>query len=175
MELRPTPLADAFLVETDVSKDERGSFYRAFCQREFSALGLPGSFVQSSVSRNRLRGTLRGLHFQTAPRPEAKLVRCIRGVVCDVIVDLRRESSTFRRWFSVELSEANALALYIPEGFAHGFQTLEDNADLLYQMTEFYEPGLAGGVNFMDPAFGISWPLEVTAISERDRSLPRFA
>ena len=174
MELRPTPLAGAFLVETNVSKDGRGSFYRAFCQREFTAQGLPGSFVQSSISRNRLRGTVRGLHFQAEPKPEAKLVRCIRGTVWDVIVDLRRESPTFCRWFSVELSETNALALYIPAGLAHGFQTLEDASDLLYLMTEFYEPSMAGGVNYRDPSFGISWPLEVAAISDRDRDLPKF-
>jgi len=169
-----TPLAGAYLVETDLHGDNRGSFYRSFCSREFAARGLSGSFVQCNISRNKLRGTLRGMHFQAEPAAEAKLVRCIRGAAYDVIVDLRRGSTSFRRWFGAELTESNAIALYVPAGFAHGFQTLADDTDLLYQMTEFYAPDLARGVNWKDPAFGISWPLDVSVISDRDRGLALF-
>jgi len=175
MNFTPTPLAGAYLIDAEASEDERGSFFRSFCKREFEAHGLPGTFVQCSISRNRKRGTLRGMHFQSDPKPEGRLVRCIRGGVYDVIVDLRRKSSTFCRWFGAELSESNRRALYVPPGFAHGFQTLTDDSDLLYQMTEFYEKDLAAGVRWNDPAFGISWPLEVTAMSERDRGFPDFA
>ena len=168
MRFSPTPLSGAFLVDSDASADERGSFYRTFCSDEFESNGLPGDFVQMSLSRNRSRGTLRGLHYQAAPRPEQKLVRCVRGAAYDVIVDLRKDSSTFCHWFSVELSETNRAALFVPAGFAHGFMTLTDDTDILYQMTEFYAPDMAAGVRWNDPAFGIAWPFEPLTVSARD-------
>jgi dTDP-4-dehydrorhamnose 3,5-epimerase len=169
-----TPLVGAFVVETEMRADERGAFYRSFCRQEFQLHGLANAFVQCSISRNRLRGTLRGMHFQKDPKPEGKLVRCVSGSAYDVIVDLRRESPTFCRWFGIELNDSNGAALYVPPGFAHGFQTLRDCTDILYQMTEYYVPELADGVKWSDPAFGIVWPLEVVAVSERDRSFPAF-
>ena len=174
MRFRKTSLAGVILVEAESHADDRGSFYRSFCVREFEAHGLPGAFVQSSVSRNRRRGTLRGLHWQSDPHPEGKLVRCVRGAAYDVIVDLRRDSPTFCRWFSVELNEENMTALYIPPGFAHGFQTLRDDTDILYQMTEFHAPELATGARWNDPAFGIEWPLDVAVISARDQAYQDF-
>lgn len=174
MRFRETPLAGAMLVETESHADDRGSFYRSFCVREFEAHGLPAAFVQGSVSRNRRRGTLRGLHWQSDPHPEGKLVRCVRGAAFDVIVDLRRVSPTFCRWFSAEMSEENMTALYIPPGFAHGFQTLRDDTDILYQMTEFHAPELATGVRWNDPVFGIEWPLDVAVISARDQAYQDF-
>jgi len=174
MVITPTPLAGAYLIDSEAIEDERGVFYRSFCREEFEAWGLPGVFVQGSISRNHKCGTLRGLHFQAAPRPESKLVRCIRGAAYDVLVDLRRDSPTFRRWFGAELSESNRRAVFVPAGFAHGFQTLADHTDLLYQMTESYVAELAGGVRWDDPAFGITWPLPVSVISGRDRGFPGF-
>jgi dTDP-4-dehydrorhamnose 3,5-epimerase len=174
MRFTPTPLAGAYLVDSDASADERGEFYRTFCRREFEAHGLPGDFVQSSLSRNLLRGTLRGMHYQQAPHAEQKLVRCVRGAVHDVIVDLRPDSATFCRWFGAELSADNRAALFIPAGFAHGFLTLADNSDILYQMTEFYMPALAAGVRWNDPAFAIEWPFEPSSLSARDRAYADF-
>lgn len=174
MRFLPTPLAGAFLIDSDASSDERGSFYRTFCREEFESNGLPGNFVQMSLSRNLFRGTLRGMHYQSAPRPEQKLVRCIRGAAYDVIVDLRRDSPTFCRWFGAELSETNRTALFVPEGFAHGFLTLMDDTEILYQMTEFYLPDLVGGVRWNDSAFGIAWPFEPSTLSARDRAYVDF-
>jgi dTDP-4-dehydrorhamnose 3,5-epimerase len=174
MRVSATPLPGAFIVESDLQSDARGSFFRTFCQKDFESQGLPGSFVQASISRNTLRGTLRGLHFQSEPRPEGKLVRCIRGTIYDVIVDLRSESTTFLKWFSVELDASKPKAIYVPPGFAHGFQTLNDDSDVLYQMTEFYDPALSAGVRWDDRAFAIHWPIEVTRISDRDRTYPDF-
>jgi dTDP-4-dehydrorhamnose 3,5-epimerase len=174
MRFIPTPLAGAFLVESDAHEDERGAFYRTFCREEFEEHGLQGDFVQASLSRNHARGTLRGMHFQAEPRPEHKLVRCVRGAVHDVIVDLRPASATYRRWFGAELSAANRAAMFIPAGFAHGFLTLEDHSDVLYQMTEAYVPGLAAGVRWNDPSFGIAWPIEPVIVSARDRDYPDF-
>ncbi len=174
MRVSATPLPGAFIVESDLQSDARGSFFRIFCQKDFESQGLPGSFVQASISRNTLRGTLRGLHFQSEPRPEGKLVRCIRGTIYDVIVDLRSESTTFLKWFSFELEASKPKAIYVPPGFAHGFQTLDDDSDVLYQMTEFFDPTLAAGVRWDDPAFAIHWPIEVTKISDRDRTYPDF-
>lgn len=174
MRFIPTPLVGAFVVESDAQMDERGAFYRTFCRQEFEAHGLPGDFVQASLSCNHARGTLRGMHFQAEPRPEQKLVRCVGGAVHDVIVDLRPASATFCRWFGAELSAANRVALFVPAGFAHGFLTLEDESDVLYQMTEFYVPGLAAGVRWNDPAFGIAWPFDPAIVSARDRDYPDF-
>jgi dTDP-4-dehydrorhamnose 3,5-epimerase len=174
MIFEPTSLEGAFLVRPQPHQDERGLFCRTFCSVEFDAHGLPRSFVQCNVSWNRLRGTLRGMHFQRKPGEEGKLVRCTMGAVCDVIVDLREDSATYCRWAAFELTASNRTALYIPPGFAHGFQTLKDETELFYQMTEFYVPELASGVRWNDPAFGISWPLPVSSIAERDRSYSNF-
>jgi dTDP-4-dehydrorhamnose 3,5-epimerase len=170
-----TALAGAFIVEPDPMTDERGSFARIVCQREFEARGLPGLFVQSSVSTNLCAGTLRGLHMRTAPSAEAKLVRCIAGRLADVIVDLRPESATFRRHEIVELDAATLRALLVPEGFAHGFVTLQDHTVVLYQMTEFYEPGGESGIRFDDPELAISWPRPPAMMSARDAAFPTLA
>lgn len=167
-------LTGAFLVGLSPVADARGWFARTYCEREFAEHGLDGKFVQCNLSHNARRGTLRGMHFQRAPRPEIKLVRCIRGAVYDVVIDLRRDSPTYLRWAGAELSADNALAMYVPAGFAHGFQTLEDNTDVWYQMGEFYAPELAAGVRWDDPAFGIRWPLPDPILSNRDRAYPDF-
>lgn len=172
MIFEPTTLNGAFLVHLERREDERGFFARSFCQNEFAAHGLAGIFAQCNVSFNRLRGTLRGMHFQREPRPEGKLVRCTMGAAVDVIVDLRENSPTYCQWQSFELTSANHLAVFVPAGFAHGFQTLADNVELFYQMTEFYVPELASGVRWDDPAFGIEWPIANPILSDRDRSYP---
>jgi dTDP-4-dehydrorhamnose 3,5-epimerase len=168
------PLAGAFVVEPEPVVDERGFFARTFCSREFAAQGLESQFLQCSVSSSKLAGTLRGLHYQKAPHEEAKLVRCTTGAIHDVIVDLRRESASFRRWAAVELSATNRKALYIPRGLAHGFLTLTDDTEVLYQMSEEFNAESAAGVRWDDPAFGIEWPGQVRAISDRDRAYPDF-
>jgi dTDP-4-dehydrorhamnose 3,5-epimerase len=172
--IRETELGGLFVLDLDQRSDERGYFARTFCAQEFATAGLPTHFVQCNVSVNHRKGTLRGMHFQRAPSPEGKLVTCTRGRIYDVVVDIRRDSPSFRKWAGFELSEKNKTLLYIPPGFAHGFQTLEDETDVFYQMTEFYRPELADGVRWDDPAFAISWPLPVSTISEKDRSLPDF-
>ncbi len=175
MIFRELDLPGAFLLEPERLEDERGFFARVFCRRELEAHGLNPAVAQCSLSFNRRRSTVRGMHWQAPPAEEAKLVRCVRGAVHDVIVDLRPDSPTFRRHAGVELGAENRLALYVPPGFAHGFQTLEDSTELLYQMSEFYAPERAQGFRFDDPEVGIRWPLPVSVISERDRSLPPFA
>jgi len=163
------------VIEPERYEDFRGSFTRVFCQKEFAAAGLEARIVQCSVSFNRRKGTLRGMHYQEAPYQEVKLVRCNRGSVYDVIVDLRRESPTFKRHFALELNEQNGTALYIPTGVAHGFQTLVDDTELSYQMSQFYSVEHARGVRWNDPAFGISWPPDDRTILERDQSYPDFS
>jgi dTDP-4-dehydrorhamnose 3,5-epimerase len=170
-----TTLAGPVIVEPEPFVDARGLFARTWCAREFDAHGLCSRLVQSSVSLNTRRGTLRGMHFQTAPFAEVKLVRCTRGAILDVIIDLRPESPTFTRHFAVELTEANHRALYIPEGFAHGFQTLEDGSEVLYQMSEFYVPDAGAGVRWNDPTFAIAWPIASPILNERDATYPDFA
>ena len=172
MKFRPTPLAGAFVVEPERIEDERGFFARSFCESEFRARGLNPAVAQCNLSWNRRKGTLRGLHFQAKPHEEAKLVRCTRGAIWDVLVDLRDGSPTKLRWHAVELSADNRLGLYIPEGFAHGFQTLQDDSEVLYQMAESYHPELARGVLWNDPRLAIAWPLAEPILSERDRSYP---
>ena len=174
VQFRETPLAGAYLIEPDRVEDSRGFFARTYCQREFAQHRLCDRFVQCNISCNRLRGILRGMHFQRPPKPEPKLVRCTKGAVYDVIVDLRRESGTWRRWYAVELNEENRLALYIPPGFAHGFQTLADNTECFYQMGEFYAPELADGARWNDPAFAIDWPIAEPILSDKDRSYPDY-
>ena len=177
MRFTAMPLAGAFTVEGDEAVDERGSFLRVFCQREFRAHGLPPTFVQTSISRNRLRGTLRGLHYQAAPRAEGKLVRCIRGSLYDVIVDLRPESPTFGQHIGVQLDEENHRALYVPERFGHGFITLKDNTVASYQVGEFYTPAEEGGLRYDDPDLGIDWrfPASDLVLSDKDRRHPRLS
>ena len=167
-----TPLAGAWVLELELLEDERGYFARTFCSDEFGAHGLNPRVVQCNVSFNRKRGTLRGLHYQIAPHEEAKLVRCTRGALFDVIVDLRPESQTFERWHGVELTADNRRAVYVPEGFAHGFQTLLDNTEIHYQMSEKYHPGSSRGIRWNSTAFGITWPIADLLMSERDRNLP---
>ncbi len=177
MTFHETRLAGLYTIDWEPLHDERGFFARTFCRREFEARGLNGTVAQSSVSYTRQRGTLRGMHYQEAPHGEAKLIRCVRGAVYDVAIDLRPDSVTFRQWAAVELRAAPgrvASMLYVPEGFAHGFQTLEDDTELLYQMSEFYTPEAARGVRWDDPAFGVQWPEPVRVMSERDRDYPDF-
>jgi len=171
----PTILPGAYVIEPERYEDFRGSFTRVFCQKEFAAAGLEARIAQCNVSFNRRKGTLRGMHYQEAPYQEVKLVRCNRGSVYDVIVDLRRESPTFKRHFALELNEQNGTALYIPTGVAHGFQTLVDDTELSYQMSQFYSVEHARGVRWNDPAFGISWPPDDRTILERDQSYPDFS
>jgi len=174
MRFTPTPLAGLVVVDIAPLADDRGHFARSFCTEEFAAAGLPAAFPQCNLSFNARAGTLRGLHWQAEPHPEGKLVRCTRGAVFDVAVDVRPESPTFRLWFAAELTAGNGRALYIPPGFAHGFQALQDASEVFYMMTERYHPALARGAAWDDPGFGIAWPLPAPIMSDRDRALPRF-
>src|SRR5262245_2145384 len=169
-----TKLKGAFLIEPERKEDQRGFFARTWCQQEFEDHGLNPKLVQCSISFNNKKGTLRGMHFQVAPFEETKLVRCTKGEVFDVIIDLRPNSETFKKHFSVILNEQNRLMLYIPEGFAHGFQTLADNTEIFYQMSQFYSPEHSGGVRWNDPAFGIQWPPDERIIIDRDLNYPDF-
>lgn len=180
MKFIETPLAGAYLVEIEPRDDERGFFARTVCVDEFAAKGLSGQFVQQSVSWNPYRGTLRGLHFQEEPYAEEKLVRVTRGAIFDVIVDLRRGSPTFAQTCTVELTADRRNALYVPKGFAHGFQTLEANTEVLYEMTTRFSPGAARGIRWDDPELAIGWPLPIDTedqrtISRADLSHPRMA
>lgn len=163
-----TKLKGAYVINIEPIEDERGFFARSFCQKEFEQLGLNPCVAQCNISFNKKKGTLRGMHYQAAPHEEAKLVSCVKGSIYDVIIDLRPGSITYCQWVSVELSAENHKMLYIPEGFAHGFQTLEDNTEVFYQMSEFYHPESARGVRWNDPAFGIEWPSAELIISEKD-------
>lgn len=169
MIFKPTSIAGAFLVELEPHSDERGFFARSFCAETFRRAGLNDRLVQCSVSFNRRRGTLRGMHYQAAPFEEAKLVRCTRGRIYDVILDLRPESSSFRQWQAFELGEGGRDALYIPEGVAHGFQTLTDDAEVFYQISQVYDPDSARTVRWDDPALGITWPISDPILSDKDR------
>jgi dTDP-4-dehydrorhamnose 3,5-epimerase len=171
MKFVPTKFDTAWLIEPDRHEDERGFFARTWCQREFEGHGLNPDLVQCSVSFNTEQGTLRGVHFQSAPHEEAKLVRCTQGSIFDVIVDVRSQSPTFGEWQSFELSSANRKSLYVPEGFAHGFQTLTPDSEVLYQMSEFFHPESARGFHHADRRVGITWPLPVEAISPKDSQL----
>jgi len=170
----PTPLAGAFVVDPEPRNDHRGFFARAWCQKEFEAHGLNTRLVQCNISFNPKKGTWRGMHFQEAPHEETKLVRCTMGSIWDVVVDLRTESPTFRQHFAVTLSSENRKMLYIPETFAHGFLTLQDDSEVFYQMSEFQEPSSARGFRWNDPFFDIQLPMEVAVISRRDRDYPDF-
>lgn len=165
-----TKLKDAYIIDLDRKEDGRGFFARAFCQNEFAAHGLKPIIAQANIAFNNKQGTLRGMHFQYPPAAESKLVRCTRGAILDVIVDLRPESQTYLNHIAVELSEDNYRALYVPERFAHGYQVLRDKTETSYQVGEFYTPGSEGGLMYNDPRLGLRWPLPVSAISEKDKS-----
>jgi dTDP-4-dehydrorhamnose 3,5-epimerase len=167
-----TSLSGLYIIELEPIHDSRGFFARSFCASEFASHGLSKQVAQCNVSSNEKRGTLRGLHFQVAPHEEAKLVRCTQGSIFDVAVDIRTSSPTYLKWFSCELSQLNHQLLYIPEGFAHGFQTLHDNTEVSYTMFEFYHPESAHGLRWDDPALAISWPITDPIISDKDRSYP---
>jgi len=169
-----TELKGAFRIEPEELRDERGFFARVWCQQEFAAHGLNPTLAQCSISFNRKKGTLRGMHYQVAPHEEAKLVRCTSGAIHDVIIDLRPESATFKRHYATVLSTANRQMLYIPERFAHGFQTLQDDTEVLYLISDFYVPECARGVRWNDLTFGIGWPPGDRIISERDLTYPDF-
>src|SRR3954467_9414408 len=168
MQFTETKLRGAYIIELERREDSRGFFARAFCQREFAAHGLKPVIAQANVAYNFKKGTLRGMHFQFPPAAETKLVRCTRGAILDIIVDLRPESRTYLQHVAVELSADNHRALYVPERFAHGYQVLEDNTETSYQVGEFYTPGTEGGLHYADPRLGLSWPLPVGEISPKD-------
>ncbi len=174
MIFKPTPLAGAMIVEPEPIEDPRGFFARSWCRREAEAHGLDPRVVQCNISFNAKKGTLRGMHYQVAPHAEAKLVRCTRGAVHDVIIDLRAGSATFKRHFAIVLTSSARRMLYVPQGFAHGFQTLDDDTEVFYQMSEFHAPESARGVRWNDPAFSIRWPDVAPILSERDREYPDF-
>lgn len=173
MIFEPLSLPGAYLITMEPRSDERGWFARSYCVREFSMRGIDMQIVQSNVSFNGRRGIVRGLHYQSTPFEEAKLVRCTRGTIYDVVVDLRRDSATYGRWEGRELSEDNNRIVYVPRGFAHGYQTLTGKSEVFYEMSTFYEPSAAKGVRWNDPALAISWPDTANAVvSERDSGLP---
>lgn len=174
MRFSPLCLPGAFLIEIEPASDERGFFARAWCEEEIAAHGLDTRIAQCSISYNQRRGTLRGMHYQTAPREEAKVVRCTQGVVYDVLLDLRPDSPTYCKWAAEELSARNRRAVYIPPGVAHGFQTLSDEAELFYQISQPYDGSLARGVRWDDSTFDIAWPEPVSSLSDRDRQYPDY-
>lgn len=170
-----TKLKGAYIIDVKRLEDERGFFGRSYCEREFEQYGLNTNMVQANVSHNIKKGTLRGMHMQLAPHSETKLVRCTRGSIYDVIVDLREDSPTFKQWIGVELTADSFRMLFVPEGFAHGFITLEDNTDVTYQVTQFYTPGAEKGFRYDDPAFNISWPIEPVIVSAKDKEHALFS
>lgn len=167
-------MKDAWLIHLEPARDSRGFFARTFCVDEFAKHGLETSFPQHSISSNTRRGTLRGMHFQREPHNEVKLVRCLKGAIWDVIIDIRPASSTFCRWQGFELTDQNGRQLYIPKGFAHGFQTLSDDVEVNYLISEPYVPEFASGIRHNDPAFDIAWPMPVAVISEKDLQWQEF-
>ncbi|MES2999081.1 MAG: dTDP-4-dehydrorhamnose 3,5-epimerase [Pseudomonadota bacterium] len=172
MKFRPLPLAGAYLIELEPRRDDRGSFARTFCAREFQVAGLETVYVQTNLSENTREGTIRGMHFQRAPHAEVKLVRCVRGAVFDVIVDLRPGSASEGEWFGARLSQDDGTTMYVPAGFAHGYQALTDGAAVHYMASAYYEPGSEGGCRHDDPALAIEWPLAVSSLSPKDAAWP---
>ena len=170
-----TKLAGAKIIDLERRGDERGFFARVWCHNEFEEQGLNTNLAQGNISVSSSRGTLRGMHFQETPHAETKLIRCTHGAIHDVIIDLRPESPTFRDWIGVELTAENRRMLYVPEGFAHGFLTLTDDAEVTYLVTQFYTPAAERGVRFDDPAFAIDWPAKVTVVSDKDAAWPDFS
>jgi dTDP-4-dehydrorhamnose 3,5-epimerase len=175
MHFIPSKLKGAYIIEPEKLEDERGFFARTWCEREFKNRGLDPDLVQCSISFNRKKGTLRGMHFQLPPYAETKLVRCTKGAIYDVVVDLRPDSQTLHQWIAVELTAENRKALYVPKGFAHGFQTLQDDTEVLYQISEFYAPEYARGFRWNDPQFNIEWSERVNVISKRDQDYEDYA
>ncbi|MFZ5917486.1 MAG: dTDP-4-dehydrorhamnose 3,5-epimerase [Chloroflexota bacterium] len=170
-----TRLKGAFVVQIKKIEDARGFFARAWCQKDFKAHGLDLHWVQANLAHSKKRGTLRGMHYQAAPYAEAKLMRCVRGAVFDVIIDLRPDSPTFKHWFGIELTADNRTMLYVPEGFAHGYQSLVDDTEVFYPVSQFYTPGAERGVRWNDPAFGIEWPLvNGLILSDKDSNWPDY-
>lgn len=169
-----TKLKGAFTLELKKIEDERGFFARSYCQKEMEAHGLTAQVVQANVSFNPKKGTLRGMHYQVAPHEESKLVRCTRGAIFDVIIDLRPDSPTYKQWFGVELTANNYKMMFVPEGFAHGYLTLENHTEVTYQVSQFYAPGAEQGIRWDDPAFNIQWSIEPELISEKDKAHPDF-
>ena len=174
MRFKKTQLNGAFIIEPEFLEDERGFFARVFCMTEFSKAGLTNRIAQVNNSFSRSKGTFRGLHYQLSPKSEDKLIRCIRGSIYDVIVDLNPGSATYKEHFGIELNERNRKMLFVPKNFAHGLITLEDDTEIFYLSTEFYTPNLERGIRWNDPAFGINWPIDPVSISEKDNNLPDF-
>lgn len=174
MKFSRTSLAGAWLIELELREDERGFLARTFCEKEFAGHGLSTRWPQCNLTLTKKRGTIRGMHWQAEPKPEIKLIRCAVGKIFDVLVDVRRDSPMFGKWEGFELSAENRRQLYVPGGFAHGFQCLSDNCEVFYQMSEFYIPELARGICWNDPTVGIRWPLPDVFVSERDRHLPEL-
>jgi dTDP-4-dehydrorhamnose 3,5-epimerase len=174
MKFQQTTLKDAMLIDLERRGDDRGFFARTFCVDEFAAHGLPTEFVQQNTSYSANKGTLRGMHFQTAPHGEDKLIRCLRGAIVDIIIDLRPDSPTYKKWEAFELDDVNKRQLLVPKGFGHGFQTVSDHVEVTYLVSAKYTPSAEGGVRWNDPAFGITWPLEPTDMSDKDRNWPDF-
>ncbi len=174
MKFTEAKLKGAFIIEIEKLVDDRGFFARSWCQEEFEAHSLNSRLLQANVSYNRKKGTLRGMHYQMAPYQECKLIRCTRGAIYDVIIDLRPDSATYKQWTGVKLTADNYSMFYVPEDFAHGFLTLTDNTEITYQVSQFYTPGSEKGIRFDDAAFNIQWPLEVTIISDKHRTWPDF-
>lgn len=172
MTFRETPVKGAYIIELNPYNDERGLFVRTFCKNEFKTIGHDAEFVQFNHSITLKKGTIRGMHYQIPPFSEIKLIRCVRGSVFDVIIDIRKDSPTYLKSFAMELSEYNMLSLYIPKGMAHGFQTLENNSQLIYHHTAFYTPGYEAGIRYDDPLTGIQWPLPVSVITDKDKNHP---
>lgn len=172
MKFEETSLPGVFLIDLEPASDDRGFFARAWCQKEFADHGLTARISQVNLSQNHRTGTLRGLHMQTEPHAEAKLVRCIRGTIFDVAIDMRKSSPTYLQWTGHELSAENRSALFIPEGFAHGYQTLSEDTEVFYLISEFYAPGAEAGFRYDDPKIGIEWPMDVREISDKDANCP---
>jgi dTDP-4-dehydrorhamnose 3,5-epimerase len=172
MIFRETALKDAYVVDLEKREDVRGFFARAWCGKEFEKHGLIPRVVQANTSFNKKKGTMRGMHYQIAPHAETKAIRCLKGAIFDVIIDLRPDSPSYKKWFGVELTAENRTMLYVPEQFAHGFITLEDNTEVFYLVSEYYAPDCERGIRYDDPAFGIAWPAQIEAISEKDKTWP---
>ncbi len=174
MIFKETNLKGAFIIEIEKKVDNRGFFARTWCRKEFEAYDLNLQLFQANVSFSKRKGTLRGMHYQVAPYEEIKLVRCTSGAIFDVIIDLRPDSPTYKQWLGVELTSENYKILFVPEKFAHGFQTLEDNAEVIYQVSQFYSPESERGICYNDPTFGIEWPIDVQVISDKDKNCPDY-